>query len=324
MKNYWFLFLGILFVAACSADDEVTPSDDPSGGSSAKLKFQFRFDEDQERLNNIGEPATIPSGNAAQTSDFNSMSAFFIELVPTKFTQIKEGAVVYEAKTQAAEAGGVFDEAVIFDEAIVSGEDEVFLELSIKDITPGTYEYIRASVTYQNADIKFNLKNLPAPLPPNLDDQSATLAGFIGFNTYLADFTVQERMLSINGDRQQGFWAFEPHLDEPYQSYYLLSNPEGIISGQSPAGATTVVNPLAPFGVELPFGSCIVTGELEQPLTITGEESEDILITLSFSVKKSFEWVDSNGNGEWDFDIGNNTIEPLVDMGLRGLKGKVD
>ena len=114
-------------------------------------------------------------------------------------------------------------------------------------------------------------------------------------------------------------------MDQPYQDLYIQhANPSGVITGQNPVGATTVVNPLAPFGVELPFGSCIVTGQLEQPLTITGQENEDLNITLSFSVNNSFEWVDVNGNGEWDIDASGNIQESLVDMGLRGLKVLID
>ena len=68
-----------------------------------------------------------------------------------------------------------------------------------------------------------------------------------------------------------------------------------------------------------------MAGSFEQDLTITGNETEDIQLTLSFSINKSFEWEDTNGNLEWDIDVGNpaNT-EKVVDMGLRGLVGKVE
>ena len=310
----------VLIFNSCQRDDDTDPD---TNSSNAKMTFQFEFDENQERLNNFGNPATIENGNAAQTPDFNQLSAFYIELVPNKFTNIRDGAVIYEAKTQNAQAGGTFDEAVIFDEAIVEDEGIDFLELDVSEIPPGTYEYARVSVTYQNANVKFNLLNMPDPLPTNLMDQSGTIASFIGFNTFVSDHTIFSKTETINGDVQQGYWAFESQLEEPYQSWYELANPNGFSSGQAPAGSTTVVNPLAEFGIELPFGSCIVTGQFETPLVITGNEEEDVNLKLSFSINNSFEWTDTNGNGEWDFDIGNNTIEPLVDMGLRGLIVKV-
>ena len=50
-------------------------------------------------------------------------------------------------------------------------------------------------------------------------------------------------------------------------------------------------------------------------LIITGEETEDIIIELSFSVNNSFEWKDANENGIFE-PLDGDTI---VDMGLRGL-----
>jgi hypothetical protein len=312
MKNLWFLLFAILVIASCSPDEPTT--------TEAKMNFKFKFDNTQERLDGAGNPVNVAAGHAAQHPDFNSMSGFYIELVPTKFTQIGDGAVVYEAPKKAAKAGSPFAEAVVFDDAIVSDENTNFLSLNIKDIPPGTYEYLRISVTYQNADVRFNMKNLPSPLPPNLDNQRGTLASFIGFNTYISDFIIKNKTVAVNDDKVQGFWGFEIQLDEPYQSYYLQSNPSGVKTGQSPEGATTVVNLLQQFGVTLPQGSCIVTGKLSEPLIITGNETADYDITLSFSTNNSFEWVDDNGNNEWDWDIQGGTIEQVVDMGLRGLK----
>lgn len=315
MKKLLLFSLCVLGLAACQKGEDGNPAE-----ANPKLRIQFKFDPAQERLNNFGQPAPLPLGHAGQSPDFNALSTFYLELVPTKFTQVESGAVIYRAKTQAAEVGSSFEEAVIFDEAIVSDEGEVFLEIPIKDITPGTYEFLRASVTYQNANVRFNLKNLPAPLPSDLDDQMATIASFIGFNTYITDHQVGQQVQSINGDRQQGFWAFEPQLEEPYQALFLQSTPSGVISDQAPAGSLTVVNPLEEFGVSLPFGSCIVTGAFEEAFELTGEETQDITLTLSFSINNSFEWVDKNGNGQWDFDVEQTAAEEVVDMGLRGLK----
>lgn len=314
IKSLVLFSIATLCLTSCGKDEDTT-----NGTSTAKMTFQFEFDETQERLDNFGNPSNIPNGNAAQTPDFNKLSAFYIELVPTKFTNIRDGAVVYEAKTQTAASSSNFDEAVIFDQAIVSDEGIEFLELDLSEIPKGTYEYARVSVTYQNANVKFNLLNLPAPLPENVMNQKGTIASFIGINTYVSDHTIFDKTETVNGDVQQGYWAFESQMDFPYQSYYEIVNPQGFSSGQAPPGNTTVVNPLAEFGIELPFGSCIVTGKFETPLVITGDEQEDVNLKLAFSVNNSFEWTDTNGNGTWDFDVETGTIEPLVDMGLRGL-----
>jgi len=314
MRNLFYLMLFPLLFAACKKDD------DDVSTSDAKLRFQFKFDKDQVRLDNLGNTSPMPAGHAGLSPEFNALSAYFIELVPTQFTQIRDGAVIYEAKTEAAASGSAFQDAVTFDEAIVSDEGEIFLEIPIKDIPPGDYSYLRASVTYQNADVRFNLKNLPAPLPAALNNQSGTIAGFIGFNTQVNKLTVKNQIIDINANKTQGFWAFEPNLDEPYQDLYTTYvEPSGVITGQAPAGSTTVVNLLEEFGVMLPFGSCIVTGAIEEGLMITGEETEDITLTLSFSINNSFEWIDTNGNGEWDMDVQAQSVEQVVDMGLRGL-----
>jgi hypothetical protein len=48
---------------------------------------------------------------------------------------------------------------------------------------------------------------------------------------------------------------------------------------------------------------------------ITGEETENIELTLSFSVNNSFEWLEVVEDGKFEPAIG----EQVVDMGLRGL-----
>ena len=84
-----------------------------------------------------------------------------------------------------------------------------------------------------------------------------------------------------------------------------------------------MVNPIANTS-PVPAGSCVVTGKLEEPLTITGRETDNITIQLSFSVNKSFEWIDDNGNGQLDFYATPGTPnEKIVDMGVRGLKPTV-
>ena len=59
----------------------------------------------------------------------------------------------------------------------------------------------------------------------------------------------------------------------------------------------------------------MVTGQFQNEFTITGEETEDVVVTLSFSVNNSFEWTEINADGKYEPSIG----EQPVDMGLRGL-----
>lgn len=59
----------------------------------------------------------------------------------------------------------------------------------------------------------------------------------------------------------------------------------------------------------------MVTGEFENGFTITGNETQDIVVTLSFSINNSFEWTEVNADGKYEPSAG----EQVVDMGLRGL-----
>ncbi|MCB0526512.1 MAG: hypothetical protein H6576_10585 [Lewinellaceae bacterium] len=300
LKHYVLPFLALACISFlltnCKKDTQQEPS----------LQFSFKFDSNQERLNNLGLPSTIPAGNAAQTPDFHGMSVHYIELAPSAFTQLGDGAIVYHA-TETTKGG---DNAVDFDLAAKGKAGEVFTRVNLKDVAPGTYEWVRASVTYQNYDVVFNINALP--VVGDLKNQKGTVASFVGFNTYLTTVTPREKSITVNDDKKQGFWAFETNLSAPYDVY------NQIYSGDAPAGATTVVNPIANTS-PIPAGSCVVTGKFATPLVITGEESGDIEVVLSFSINNSFEWQDTNGNGQLDIYGDGTPAEKIVDMGLRGL-----
>jgi hypothetical protein len=291
-----YLLALVLFFAACKKDAPPGP----------ELQFQFNFDATQPRLNNIGQPAPIPAGHAAQTPTFREMSVHYIELAPHALTLLGQGAIVYHAPETTK--GG--ETAVDFDKAAKAGANEVFAKISLKNVPPGTYEWVRASVTYQSYDVLFNINNVP--FFGNQLQQKGTVASFVGFNTYISAVKPRNMTLLVNENKKQGFWAFETDLN-PHDIF------NDLYSGQAPAGSTTVVNPL--FATSpVPPGSCVVTGKFAQPLVVTGNETEDVLVTLSFSVNQSFEWVDNNGNGQLDFYFDVPTPpEPIVDMGLRGL-----
>ena len=85
-------------------------------------------------------------------------------------------------------------------------------------------------------------------------------------------------------------------------------------SHQAPANATTVPNPLAATS-PIPAGSCVVTGQFTTPLTITGTETNNVVVTLSLSINQSFEWHEVTADGKYEPANGEN----VVDMGLRGL-----
>ncbi|MBC7536457.1 MAG: hypothetical protein H7258_12265 [Ferruginibacter sp.] len=278
----------MLLVTSCKK------SEDSSNGP--KINFIFKFDSTQARLNNLGNPSGIPPGHAAQSPVFNTMSAHYIELAQDALTAIGSGVILYRAPETTT--GGA--NAIDFDQSAFAGNNEAFLSVPIKSMAPGSYNWLRVSLAYQNYNIKYKYNGV------NL---SGTIASFIGFNTYIRNYKVKDSSISVNDDRLQGYWAFETS----YLGFGAVS------SGQTPAGATTVPNPLQSTS-PIPAGSCVVTGQFASPLTITGSETNDITIIVSLSTNKSFEWIDNDGNGTYDpVDAAGAPLDAVVDMGIRGL-----
>lgn len=271
-----------LFLFSCSDDaNDVIVTDEP------QLIIKFKFDPNQERLNNLGQPSSIPAGNATQTPDFRKISAHYFELAPNAYTQLGDGSVLYHAPE--TDAGGEI--AIDFNQAIIVAENETFLSIPLSQIPTGNYEYARVSLSYQNYGIQVlaggNLYN-------------GTIDSFVGYNNYITTHYIGNNSFPVNGNRLQGYWAFA--LDDyPYAT-----------SGQS--SGTTVPNPIAATS-PIPAGSCVVTGAFPQNLIIDGTETQDVVITLSLSINNSFEWQEVNADGKYEPAAG----ETVVDMGLRGL-----
>lgn len=272
--------------------------------TEAKLIFKFKFDSTQVRLNNIGEEAPIAAGHGAQSPKMNFMSAHYMELAPSATTALGAGDIMYRAPETTT--GG--DNAIDFEQAKLVKDDSVFLIVPIKAIKAGDYEYLRLSIAYQSLDVKFYVDTVVFAVPVK-QTFSGTLAGFIGFNTYIKTVKVGDSVLTINDDKKQGFWGFYTKLTYgPFSAPYATT-------GQAPEGATTVVNPI--FATSpIPQGSCVVTAAFKPgKLTITGKEASDIIVEISFSTKKSVEWNEVVADGRWEPAKG----EQLTDMGIRGM-----
>lgn len=286
-KRYLLLpFLVALLVlpfVSCSKDLDDEVQNEPM------LIVKFKFDPNQARLNNIGQPSAVANGNAAQSPIFNTISAHYMELAPSANTQIGQGTILYHAPETTL--GG--SNAIDFSQSKIVAQDEVFLKIPLSQVKAGSYEWMRVSLSYQNYQI--NVRNAGV-------DYEGTLISFVGFNTYISSFDIGNNTFNVNGNRAQGYWAFGLN-NHPYST-----------SGQAPAGATTVPNPIAATS-PIPAGSCVVTGKFVSNLVIDGTETSDVVVTLSLSVNNSFEWHEVNADGKYEPSIGEN----VTDMGLRGL-----
>lgn len=285
---------------ACTPATSFTPT-----GSGPRLIFKFKFDSTQVRLDNLGNPATVPSGNAAQSPIFNWMSQHYIELAGD-LDPVGGGEVLYVGTNTTA--GGT--NAIDYCASTQTSENVIFYSRPLSTIPAGSYKWLRVSLAYQNYDITYKASAIPGGIG------TGTLASFIGFRTYVTGYQINGHSYAPGsgsggpGNHEQGYWGFETNV---LGTNYFLD-------GQAPAGATTVPNPL--FATSpIPAGSCLVTGQFvdntmaNSPLIITGLETTDIVITVSLSTNDSFEWHEVTADGYYQPEVG----EYVVDMGIRGL-----
>ncbi len=277
-----------------------------AGGSGPYLIFKFKFDSTQVRLDAFGNPAAPQPTNEACSPRFNKMSAHYIEMAQNDLTQVGAGKVLYRANETSCAGSN----AIVFCQSTVVRENQTFFAIPLSQVGAGTYKWLRISLAYQNYDIPFLTTSTGSIT------QWGTVASFLGFNTYVNQYKIKNVMATPSssvggpGNHKQGYWGFET----------MVSSVTYTADGQPPAGATTVVNPNP--ASPIPAGSCLVTGEFYKtfstsntPLVITGSETSDIIITVSLSTNKSFEWKKVTGDGYYQPDAG----EFPVDMGIRGM-----
>jgi hypothetical protein len=273
----------VLFFAACKEDDTSTPQP-----TSPKLIIKIEVDSTLDRLGNNGLPVSMPAGHAGQNPVFSKIAAHYLEFSPNAYTAIGAGDVLYHAE-ETTQGGAT---AINFSKSVMVTPGQTFLTLPLSDLSAGSYQYARMSLSYQNYDVQFYFAGMPF---------TGRVASFVGYNTYIGSYKIKDSTVNVNANKLQGYWGVETMYN--------------VTTGQSPAGATTVPNPI--FNTSpIPAGSCLVTGQFNTPLVITGNETNDVTVTMKLSINKSFEWIDINGNGKWDVDVAGETV---VDMGLRGL-----
>jgi hypothetical protein len=284
-------------------DEQVQPT---TSTAPPRLVFKFVFNSNQARLNNIGQPSAIGTGNAAQSPVFKLMSQHYIELANT-FDLLGQGKVLYHAPE--TNLGG--STAIDHSQAIMSTGNETFFSVPLSTLGAGSYEWLRVSLAAQFYDITYK-----SSLLPGNQLGTGTIASFIGYKTYMNNYKINGHTYTPSsasggvGNHLQGYWGFET----------TNFGTTTWIDGQAPAGATTVPNPIFNFS-PIPQGSCVVTGQfvnssnMASPLVITGNETQDIVITVSLSTNNSFEWHEVNADGYYEPANG----EYVVDMGIRGL-----
>ena len=300
IKVAFFALIGIVLFS-CSSDD------DPKR-QSHMLNITFIMDANAGRLDNFGDPITIPSGNSAQHPDFDILGLHFIGLYPDKFTPYESGVTILSTST--TQQGGIA--AIDFENERMFTEANNSLSIPLDDITAGTYKYIRSSIGFQKYDIVYNLGGASATRPDwpsGLDDDidvKGTVASFLGYNTYIKNYNLLNKTIEVNANKQQGYFGLESNGEIVGQTFNTITE------GRAPQ--TTVVNPISDTS-PVPAGSCVVTGEFLSALTIPESPVDDIHVQIIISINNSFEWRDNNGNNKYEPLLG----EEVVDMGTRGV-----
>lgn len=273
-----------------------------------KLIFKMKFDSTQVRLDNLGNVSTVPNNHRTQSPRFNFMSAHYIEMAPNDLTAVGGGVVLYKAsEVTTGITTGSFTTAIDFDKSTKVKNGEVFYSVPLKNVSAGNYKWLRVSLAYQNYDITYRLT-----YGGNSYLLNGTIASFVGYNTYLNSYTIKNQSIAVNANKLQGYWGFE--------SESILGYTPAALSGQAPAGSTTVVNPLFASS-PIPAGSCLATGKFvnangnPQELVITGKETSDIVIEVSLSTNNSLEWVEHSGDNYFEPGAGDT----ITDMGIRGM-----
>ena len=330
-KSIGLFALTFLFFAACKKDTKNTSPTSPTP-AAPQLKFVFKFDSTQARLGDSGQVVTLASTHRAQNPRFNGMSAHYIEISPNAFTQVGSGAVLYSTPTVASSnpvtvtsgtTSTTYTNAIDFSQESIMGQGGQFFSIPLSKIAAGTYQYLRISVSYQNYDITYailpNTAVSPTYTTPNSTYYSSgTIASFIGYNTEVSSYKIKNQTVTVGSNKAQGYWGFEsaPYIIPGVGTYTVPYS-----TGQAPAGSTTVVNPLFASSA-IPPGSCLVTGQFVGPgganeaLIITGQETSDIIVTVSMSVNQSFEWKEYTGDNNFN-PLNGDTV---VNMGVRGMK----
>ena len=269
--------------------------------------FQSEADPDGIRLDRDGNASTIASGDIGITPDsISNIGIHYMELVPDAGTAYKNGIIIYRS-AETFEGGEI---AIDFDSLLFVAPGTAIFNANLRKIPPGTYSYIRASVACISYDMQIDLDDIPGVDEAN--DVPSTFYSFLGYRTYIRIIQGDSLTQEVNANRALGFWLLE--TKHPGSAW------NKIFQSQVNSNQVTVVNELSGTA-PIPNTTGVITGRFEEPLVITGEEPDDLYITLTFSVNDVLEVEDSNGDGNLDINYQFDVLsEVLKDHGLRSLR----
>ena len=126
-----------------------------------------------------------------------------------------------------------------------------------------------------------------------------TVASFIGFDSYIQSYKIKTKEVVLNANRKQGYWGFETTVSA---GGFTM---EDTLYG---AGTSRCHNCTEPDLFHISHTTrfvCCYRCFLPGKLTITGNETKDIVVQVALSTNKSFEWIDRIADGKWEPGKGN-------------------
>ena len=124
------------------------------------------------------------------------MSAHYVEFAPTATTQLGQGDVVYFAPETTM--GGA--NAIDHDLGINVGDGQAFVNIPLSDLGPGTYQWLRVSLAYQNYDIRFYYNEVGlhrGPSPPSSGTTPTSVRYLVHDSTVTVNANKLTRLLGL-------------------------------------------------------------------------------------------------------------------------------
>ncbi|MCX6208781.1 MAG: hypothetical protein NTZ59_04600 [Bacteroidetes bacterium] len=311
------------------------------GTNERYLILKIKFDPTEERLDDSGLVVTnFPSGVGKLTPKYNSIAAQYIELSSDSTTPYGAGTPLFPLFKSISHTDTSGHIAVDYGSLEMVGDGEAVLSIPLSSVKPGTYQFLRFSIAAQNFDIPYKLDttisnfiyngiNYPGGYFSGL--YNATIATFSSDSTYFKDGYSIKYYLNNNvkdAIKRQGYWGFETNIGTN-SIYYPAAvttatqqeaSSVNVLYRKSPTPSSFSVFTAAVNGIKYSKNGMTPPTIAPMPLTITGTETESIVIECALFTKNSFEWNDNfSGDNQW-----NNPFpfpkESIIDMGIRGMK----
>ena len=267
--------LSVIFLYSCEPKEDGPIHDPyhPLQPNLSTLVIKFEFDSLQERLDNFGNPSTLPANHQAVSTNFNSILIKMIELLKDSSEGYEDGTIIFFNTSSVG----------------MTVNDSLWRYLSNTQ-APGLYKWMRVYFYYQNFEI-------PCKVNGNLFD--GTLLSLLDPDQVFPSYTLMDSTIYGDSLMQGGSWFLELHT----------SGLDTLVRGQISQGQVTMPNFLH-YSWPVPQDKYVVTFPITSDMEFTRPGYKEIVISIS--TNNNFEWIDHSdpnyfepfdGDSIYDFGI---------------------